>query len=158
MAFARCSSASGGMDDAERVAAPGPVRAAHMAITAGAWADALEELGAVRSDRRPRPRLTYEATTNGYGEEVQRPHGIALDDWTIPLRRQRCEIRRAETRPQAAPPTVQEVADTPRLTVTVSCPRACPVHGEEAAPVTQTGPPRDDEADFWTEAVAEMCK
>ena len=125
----------------ERLGAPASIRAVAASMEGGAWGDALESLGAIRSDGKPRPRLAYEEQENGYGETVKRARGICLVDWAIRLRRQECEIRPSCAPSQIPMTTVQDLGDHLLITVTVSCPRACPVEGAEAFPIIRTGPP-----------------
>ena len=130
------------MTDDEIADAPEAVREAALAMRAGAWADALEAMGAIRADGRERVRLTYATRQNGYGEDVKRPDGLALGDWNIPLRRRTCRITRPQAPPHdRTPPPAQEQDSNKGFTVTVSCPRAGANGGTDSSGPGRTGPP-----------------
>lgn len=130
---------------------PEGITRAWLAMRDQQWADALEHLGAIRADKRERPRLAYEEVENRYGEKVRRPVAITHGEhWRIPLRRGTCTIGEATAGtmapermrltwidPQEAyPPTNEEW-----VTVNVSCPRGLAVGGCDGEAGGRTGPP-----------------
>lgn len=131
-----------GMDEQEAQEAPKAVFDAWTAMQRSMWADAMEHLGAIKREGKERPRLTYQTKKNGYGEDVKRPVGICLDEWTIPLRRRVGTIvRRSAAIPPAVPDEVDNEPQEEAVTVNVSDPRACPATVSTDGGVGRTGPP-----------------
>ena len=130
------------MTDDEIEHAPDAMQEAAHAMRTGAWADALEAMGAIRADGRERVRLTYATKENAYGEDVKRPDGLAMGDWHMPLRRRACKIVRPQQAPHdRTPPPSAGQESNKGFTVTVSCPRAAADGGVDRGGGGRTGPP-----------------
>lgn len=128
-----------GMTDAEAAAAPEEIALARDAMLRGEWADALEALGVIRSDEKPRPRLVYEERENAYGETVKRPVGISLHEWAMPLRRRKANIV-LSGRTFVEVPSPEELTEE-EVTLTDSYPRGPIDDCCESGGVGRTGPP-----------------
>jgi len=130
------------MTDDEIEYAPDAVQEAAHAMREGAWADALEAMGAIRADGRERVRLTYAVKKNSYGEDVKRPDGLAMEDWHMPLRRRACKIVRPQQAPHDRTPLPSQGQESNKgITVTVSCPRAEADGSVDGGGGGRTGPP-----------------
>ena len=130
------------MTDDEIEHAPDAMQEAAHAMRTGAWADALEAMGAIRADGRERVRLTYATKENAYGEDVKRPHGLAMGDWHMPLCRRACKIVRPQKTPHDRTPLPSAGQESNKgFTVTVSCPREATDGGVDDGGTGRTGPP-----------------
>ena len=134
------------MTDDEIEHAPDAMQEAAHAMRTGAWADALEAMGAIRADGRERVRLTYATRENAYGEDVKRPDGLAMGDWHMLLRRRACKIVRPQQAPHdRTPPPSAGQESNKGFTVTVSCPREALNGGTGCSGPGRTGPPSSPE-------------
>ena len=130
------------MSDAEAAGAPDEIGIARDAMARGHYAEALEMLGAVRMDERPRPRLEYETVENQYGERVKRPIGLTFGEWFLPLRRRKASIVSARPAPSIPSQDIEDQTEVESgFTISDSFPRGpnddCP-EGEAGG---RTGPP-----------------
>jgi hypothetical protein len=129
------------MSDDEAATAPDEIGIARAAMAKGDYAEALEMLGAVRSDQRPRPELEYETVENQYGERVKRPIGLTFGEWFLPLRRRKASIVSARPAP-SIPSDIEDQADVePGFTISDSFPRGPIDDCCESGGVGRTGPP-----------------
>ena len=105
-----------------------------------------------------RPRLTYVAKENAYGEPVKRPDGMALGDWRIPLRRRTCRIVRPQHAQEDRTPSPAAEADSTGVhTNTVSCPRSRANGGTDDGGTGRTGPPDGTGQDGMPETTSCHC-
>lgn len=130
------------MTDAEAAGAPDEVSLARDAMARGHYAEALEMLGAVRMDERPRPRLEYETVENQYGERVKRPIGLTFGEWFLPLRRRKASIVSARPAPSIPSQDMEDQTEVESgFTISDSFPRGGNSTDIDGGGVGRTGPP-----------------
>ena len=128
-------------DEAELEQAPSSIKEAHSALRNGQWGDALEALGAIKSDKKVRPKISYVESKNRYGEIIKKPFSLTLEDWSIKLKRYTYEIVRVMkdiTKQRIHVFKKEEIAG---LTVIVSYPSSAVLEDSACKTIERTGPP-----------------
>ena len=125
--------------------APRSIIEATKALKEGRWSDALEALGAIKSDNKARPRIAYVDARNKYGEPIRKPDSLTLEEWSIKLKHNKYEIvqviNEAVAHEMPISKTEQIARQNAGLTVIVSYPSSAVLEDSACKTIERTGPP-----------------